>query len=75
MWTFIAYLVVVIIAAIFLTPTPETPDVDKEEFETATAKEGDVVPVIFGTVDIRSPNVTWYGDTKTVAIRKKGGKK
>lgn len=75
MWPFIAYLVVIILAAIFLTPKNDIPDIDKEEFQTTTAKEGDVVPVIFGTVDIRSPNVTWYGDTKAVAIRKKGGKK
>jgi hypothetical protein len=75
MWLFIAYLVVVIAAAVFLTPKNNLPDVDKEAFETPTAKEGDVIPVAFGTVDVKSPNVVWYGNTKAVAIRKKGGKK
>lgn len=74
MWWFIAYLVIIIAAALML-PAQEIPDVDKEEFSAATAREGDVVPVAFGTVDIQSPNVVWYGDTKAVAVRKSGGKK
>ena len=73
MW-FIAYLVLIIAVAV-LMPKPETQDVDKEEVQATTATEGDVVPVAFGTVDIQSPNVVWYGDSLAVAIRKNGGKK
>ena len=45
------------------------------EVETPTAEEGREIPVLFGTREIKSPNVVWYGDIKIVAIRKKGGKK
>lgn len=40
------------------------------DFQAPTAEEGRVIPVIFGTVLARGPNVTWYGDLKVVAIRK-----
>ena len=32
------------------------------------------MPVVFGTVWLRSPNVLWYGDLRAEPI-KKGGKK
>ncbi len=40
-----------------------------------TAEEGIEIPVLFGTRDLNGPNVVWYGDLKTVAIKSKGGKK
>lgn len=40
-----------------------------------TAQEGIEIPVLFGTRDLNGPNVVWYGDLKTVAIKSKGGKK
>jgi len=40
-----------------------------------TAEEGLEIPVLFGTRDFNGPNVVWYGDLKTVAIKSKGGKK
>ena len=75
MWVFVVLLVIVVAAAVLFPPKITTTDVDQEAFEAPTAKEGLAIPVIFGTVDIRSPNVVWYGDTRAVAIRKKGGKK
>lgn len=45
------------------------------DFQVPTAEEGREIPVLFGTKDIKSPNVVWYGHLKTVAIKKKGGKK
>lgn len=75
MWWFIAYLVVTIAAAIFLRPETTSADTDVGTVETATADEGAVVPVVFGTVDLNSFNVVWYGDTKSVAIRSSSGKK
>lgn len=74
MWWFIAYLVV-IVAAAFLLPTPEQPTPSREDFKAPTADEGATVPVVFGTRDIASPNLIWYGDVSNIAIRKKGGKK
>lgn len=45
------------------------------DFNVPTAEEGREIPVLFGTRDIRGPNVVWYGHLRTEAIRKKGGKK
>lgn len=45
------------------------------DIQVPTAEEGREIPVLFGTRDIDGPNVVWYGDLKTVAIKSKGGKK
>lgn len=53
------------------TPAPAT----LQDFDVPKAEEGAVIPVLFGTKIIRAPNVLWYGDLKTVPLKKKGGKK
>lgn len=45
------------------------------EIEAPIAEEGVEIPVLFGTRDLKGPNVVWYGDLQTVAIKSKGGKK
>lgn len=39
------------------------------------AEEGLEIPVLFGTRDFNGPNIVWYGDLSTQAIKSKGGKK
>jgi hypothetical protein len=51
--------------------TPPSPDA----FQVTTADEGGVIPVLWGTRDIKSIEITYFGDVKTVAIKKSGGKK
>ena len=46
-----------------------------EDFDIPTAQEGRAIPVVFGTVTVRGPNVVWYGDLYAKPIKKKGGKK
>lgn len=41
------------------------------DFNIPTAQDGRTLPVLFGTRDIKAPNVVWYGDLKVTAIRKK----
>lgn len=43
------------------------------EFEIPTAEEGRSLPVIWGTCCLRAPNVVWYGDYKSKAIKKSMG--
>lgn len=43
------------------------------DFQAPTAEEGRVIPVVFGTVKIKGPNVVWYGDLGVVPIKKKTG--
>lgn len=51
-------------------PSPST----LEEFDVPQAKNGALIPVAFGTVDIAAPNVLWYGDLLTEPVKQKGGK-
>ncbi len=76
MWWLVAVFVVSLAVAIAFAPKPENakpPGLD--EIKAPTAEEGREIPVLFGTKDLRSPNVVWYGDIRLVPIKKKGGKK
>lgn len=43
--------------------------------DVPTASEGDPIPVVFGTVTLKQPNIIWYGDPSTSPIRSQSGKK
>lgn len=76
MWLYIAVFVVALAVSYAMTPKPQSqPPAGLGDIKAPTAEEGREIPVLFGTRDIEGPNVVWYGDLKTVAIRKKGGKK
>lgn len=78
-WEVAIYIAIIIVSQVVtaaLQPKPEKPKAAAlSEFDVPTAEEGRAVPVIFGTVWVKGPNVIWYGDLRTTAIRKKGGKK
>lgn len=46
-----------------------------DDLNIPTASIGREIPVVFGTRDIKSANVVWYGGLRVVPIKKKGGKK
>lgn len=73
------YWVVLAIAAIYAytkIPKPQnSPPPDLDQLEFPTAKEGQSIPVLFGRRKIKSPNVVWWGDVRSVPIKKKSGKK
>lgn len=48
---------------------PEAPEYD--DFEMPTADVNRPVPYVFGTVDLKGPNIVWVGDKR---IRKQSGK-
>lgn len=76
MWWYIAVFIVALVVSYAMTPKPQSqPPAGLGDIKAPTAEEGREIPVPFGTRDIESANVVWYGDLKTVAIRKKGGKK
>lgn len=77
-WVWFAVYLTVAVVAYAMVPKPKTqtqPPAGLGDFKVPTAEEGREIPVLFGTRDIDAPNVVWYGDLRTVAIRKKGGKK
>ena len=47
-----------------MNATPES------EFDMPTAEEGKPIAVLFGTKRLKDPNVVWYGDITTQAIKK-----
>lgn len=68
-------LVVAVVAAFALAPKPTKPrPASLSDFEVPLAQQGRPVPVVFGTVTIRGPNVLWYGDLTVDPIEAEGGK-
>jgi hypothetical protein len=41
-------------------------------FQSPTAEEGRVIPVVHGTVELKGGNVTWYGDLRAAPIKSFG---
>ncbi len=58
-----------------LAPRPQAPrPAALADIQAPTAEDGREIPVVFGTVWLKGPNMLWYGDLSTAAIRR-GGKK
>lgn len=76
MWWYIAVFIVALVVSYAMAPKPQSqPPAGLGDIKAPTAEEGREIPVLFGTRDLEGPNVVWYGHLKTVAIKKKGGKK
>lgn len=67
MWNIIFYLIVIILA-IYLSSSkkggPEPRPASLEDVEAPTADQGRAIPVVFGTMVVKAPNIVWYGDLK-----------
>lgn len=76
MWVFIAIVIVALVVGYAAAPKAEnTTPPSLGDAKAPLANEGSEIPVLFGTKEISSPNVVWFGDQRTIPIRKKGGKK
>ena len=75
MWWYLVVFVVALVVGYAMTPKPESQNAKLGTVEGPTADEGREIPVLFGTREIKQANVVWYGDIRTVAIKKKGGMK
>lgn len=76
MWIWIIAGAGLLAAATMWAPKPQTqPPAGLGDFDVPTAEDGREIPVVFGTINVKSPNVTWFGHFKSIAVRKKGGKK
>ena len=78
-WTVIAQIAVYVVAAVISYNLRSKPDGPRpaalSDFEIPTASESRPIPVVFGTVRITGANIVWYGDFRSKAVKKKGGKK
>ena len=76
MWPFIAGLVLAIGAMYVLKPKQQKiPPAGFNDLDVPTASDGREIPVLFGTKNIKSANVVWYGDFRSDAIKSSGGGK
>lgn len=76
MWQQLLWLVVSNLILSALAPRPPAPKpASLYDVQAPTAEDGKEIPVIFGTCWVAGPNVLWYGDMSTEAIRRCGGKK
>lgn len=76
MWFFAALFVGSLVVGMLLAPKPQNQKpAGFGDIQAPTAEEGLEIPVLFGTRDLNGPNVVWYGDLRTQAIKAKGGKK
>lgn len=71
-WWAVAFVGVFAIAYAII-PAPQGRQAGR--FEGPTAEEGRNIPVLFGTRRIDAPNIVWWGDVRTKAVKKRGGKK
>ncbi len=74
-WVYAIIFIVALVIGVAMAPKPQTqPPAGFDEIQAPTAEEGREIPVLFGTRDLKGPNVVWYGDFSSVAVKKSGGK-
>jgi len=75
-WNLLIFVVGSFISAA-LAPRPPAPKpAALSDVDAPTAEEGRPIPVVFGAVLIRGPNLVWYGDLRADPIYSEGrGKK
>ncbi|ATS92255.1 hypothetical protein P9A53_gp36 [Xanthomonas phage vB_Xar_IVIA-DoCa6] len=75
-WWYIVVFIVALVASYAMMPKPENAKpAGLGDITAPTAEVGRAIPVLFGERDLKGPNVCWYGDFRTEAIKAKGGKK
>lgn len=73
-WTFLLIYAATFVLTELLRPKPRLEDAKPAglgDFNVPTATEGRPVPVIWGRVLLKGPNVVWYGDLQADPIREK----
>lgn len=66
----LAIMIAIQIIAYIIMPKPKTPKPEAaKDLENPTAEAGRPVPVVFGSMLIKSPNILWFGE-KSMKTRK-----
>lgn len=75
-WSMLVVFIISALVSYALAPKPIQPKPSAlEDFDIPTAEQGRDVPVIFGTVTVKDPNVVWYGNLRSEAITSPHDKK
>jgi len=76
MWWQLVFFVVSSFISAALAPRPPAPKpAALSDIDAPTAEEGRPIPVVFGAVLLRGPNVVWYGHLQADPIHSGGGGK
>jgi len=70
-WALVAMWAISYVAAEALRPKPDIQEAKRAslgDFQFPTATQGRVVPLLWGTMKVKGPNVVWYGDLKQKAF-------
>jgi hypothetical protein len=71
-WVYAIVFIVALVVAYAMAPKPQSqPPATLDDIKAPTADVGREIGVLFGTRDIKGPNVVWYGHLRTVAVKKK----
>lgn len=70
MWWYVVIAVVAFAVGLALAPKPSNFTQQPGNVQAPTADEGRDIAVLFGSRDIDGPNVVWFGDIKTSAVKK-----
>lgn len=58
---FFAFLIITAVALTTIPKTPPPQETGLDDLGVPTASPGRPIPIVFGTVLLKSPNVVWYG--------------
>lgn len=66
----LAIYIIALVLVVALMPTPKSnvKPASLADIDAPTAEPGRPIPVVFGTVLLKSPNVVWYGDFMYIPI-------
>lgn len=72
MWPQLVLSLALMVVSYAIQPRPRGPaPPSMESIKVPTAEYGRPIPVVFGTVEVKDINITWYGDLGWTPIRKK----
>jgi hypothetical protein len=75
-WEWAVYFLIALFVVVAMAPKPQSqPPAGLKDIQAPIAEEGAEIAVLFGTREMKGPNVIWYGDFESVPVQKKGGKK
>lgn len=73
-WQLVALWVAATVLSYLLRPKPDTPKAaGLADIDAPIASQDTPIPVLFGSLLLKGPNVVWYGHLASTAIRKGGG--
>lgn len=72
-FAFFLFVGTTVVSALLQKPPKDASPAGAGDFQVPTAEEGRPIPVVYGTCQLKGPNVVWWGDLRVDPIKKKSG--